>query len=147
MKKILLALAMSACAAAGNARAADDWTSINVSVLHGEQQESAGSMVVRNDRSASVGHYYEYPVAHAHLDGTPFSEAEEKAADFAGSWQLVIDKVTLHPDGSRSLSGTLDEHAPGWQPEHQVVAFDIKVGDHTATIHGANGADYLLTIR
>ncbi|MBR8205288.1 hypothetical protein [Burkholderia vietnamiensis] len=140
---------LSGVSVGGAAASGDGSTAIGVRVMRAGRQEVLREVLMRDGGTASFGAEAVFPVGHVRLDGPPVIETvsmkQGQGEDFAGSWNLVIKQVTFDAEGNAAVQASLDEHAPGATPEHQDVALSIKAGEH-ATIHGANGKDYLLSI-
>lgn len=149
LKAKLLALVMLACGVS-SVFADEGATVVSVSVVHFGQQMVKREVVMRDGGHASFGTESVFPVGHANADGSPLIETvgmTNEPRDFAGSWNLLVRQVIFDPAGDVSVQASLDEHAAGAKGVHQELTLSIRAGEHVTTIHGANGDDYLLSVR
>ncbi|MBA9859917.1 hypothetical protein [Ralstonia insidiosa] len=114
-------------------------TAVSVKVLHKGMQEVERNVLFREGDYAAISQRYEFPVA---IVGDKINPD-----DYSGFWRLTINKVSFDETGAATIEARLAAREARQEATTQNVSVRIEAGAKSGLIHGANGRDYLLSVR
>lgn len=114
-------------------------TAVSVKILRNGMQEVERNVLIRDGDSAAISERYGFAIA--------IMDGKINPDDLSGFWQLTISKITFGDNGASTIEAKLDAREARQEATSQKATVNIKAGEKSGLIHGANGKDYLLSVR